>query len=195
MNSLTASLLAFVSPLMGIPYDFMRFSYRSSDNSDSVQERKTKTRCAYLSDVVFQYVIRRRHFSFWAKYNCESLGFLVISSYSIFDSLHRHIIGSIGCRNGDWDDPCVFLVSPEFFPGAVFTETFGPPLVCSTHKMDASANTPFSGGGVTRCINKQLIGLGCRCRRWLREKRLGTSNIWQTAFFFRAHACHSPSTW
>ena len=148
-----------------------------------------------LVGFLFQYVIRRRHFAFWTKYNCE----LALASWQ----LHLWPMYPSDVLSAALDAGTSISTILIYFMYSFINYTSLPPAhldwtVYNILWMAKSAKTLFRLGGVTPCFKTQQIGLPLPSRLSNRMIRpLGrpwvsvslSSHVWMTN-----RTCR-PQTW
>lgn len=141
---------------------------------------------------IFQFVIRRRHFSWWAKYNCAlsalhtSYDFeltlpSLISPLFGGNNLHRRFICCSRLRCRYFNYPYFLLVrlrrvTLQRNTDTLFTNSFVIILVVSNFRRTARlVLTLFSPGGATQCSPIRATGIVLHSRPCLMVRRSGES--------------------
>lgn len=108
---------------------------------------------------LFNYVIRRRHFAWWTKYNCASCSRSSQPVLCCFTDLKRQTFSPL----------LLTLVSPS--------RPWLSSSACPTPRTAPSVPRPSRPGGATPCIPKPLIPRRRRCGHSLRARLSGTSLV------------------
>ena len=93
---------------------------------------------------IFQYVIRRRHFPFWAKYNCKCPADHISN---LKPSPDRCSLCSLGCWHNCWRVIGIFLVCGPSLKYSLLP--VDDTTACNTHCKEESVEIMFKSGGAT----------------------------------------------
>lgn len=118
---------------------------------------------------IFQYMLRRRHFAFWAKYNCTSV---IISHAGNISHGCRCTVGSSRRWHGHWGPARILLVSRCAVMGGRGSGTELGTAYSTLNTVVLVKIPSTSGGGIPFSRIRQT-GRGRRCESLRQGKRLG----------------------
>lgn len=118
---------------------------------------------------VFQYLVRRRNFSYWAKYNCEWNE--IACKWSTQPSDPDVLSAALDAGTGVGIILVFFwYVSPSFFDSDL-TKRY---KACNTQIMVRSGDTRYRHGGATQFLNGRWTGTMQPTRPWQKGKNFGS---------------------